>query len=123
MAKHEFDLPALLWRMDANFKSLRKETPWLKRLPSEYARDHIRMSTQPLENPDNKDHLWAVLEAIDGKHTLLFASDYPHWDFDDPTKIPLPPAWRENVFELNARKVYSRLPQTQKAKVAELAAA
>lgn len=116
-------LPALLWRMDANFKSLRKETPWLKRLPSEYARDHIRMSTQPLENPDNKDHLWAVLEAIDGKHTLLFASDYPHWDFDDPTKIPLPPAWRENVFELNARKVYSRLPQTQKAKVPELAAA
>ncbi|MCB0154353.1 MAG: amidohydrolase [Anaerolineae bacterium] len=103
-------LPGLLWRMDANFKALRKETPWVKRLPSEYARDHVRFTTQPLEQPANKEHLWATLEAIDGKHTLMFASDYPHWDFDDPFKVAIPPDWRENVFELNARQVYKRLP-------------
>jgi hypothetical protein len=102
-------LPGLLWRLDANYKALRKETPWVKRLPSEYARDHIRLSTQPMENPTNKEHLWAVLEAIDGKHTLMFASDYPHWDFDDPTRLPIPPDWREHIFRLNAYQVYSRL--------------
>jgi predicted TIM-barrel fold metal-dependent hydrolase len=102
-------LPALLWRLDADYKALRKETPWLQRLPSEYARDHIRLSTQPLEQPRDPHHLWSVLEAIDGEHTLLYASDYPHWDFDDPTLISLPPGWKERVFAENARELY-RLP-------------
>ena len=104
-------LPGVLWRLDADYKALRKETPWLKKLPSEYAREHIRMTTQPLEQPKDKQHLWNVLEAIDGKNTLLFATDYPHWDFDDPTQVQFPPEWRESVFDLNARKVYRRLPQ------------
>jgi predicted TIM-barrel fold metal-dependent hydrolase len=102
-------LPALLWRLDADYKALGKETPWLKRLPSEYARDHIRLSTQPLEQPRETHQLWSVLEAIDGEHTLLFASDYPHWDFDDPTLVSLPPGWKERVFAENARELY-RLP-------------
>ena len=102
-------LPGILWRLDADYKALRKETPWLKRLPSEYARDHIRMTTQPLEQPKNKQHLWNVLEAIDGQHTLMYASDYPHWDYDDPEEISIPPEWREQVFDQNARQVYRRL--------------
>jgi predicted TIM-barrel fold metal-dependent hydrolase len=102
-------LPAILWRLDADYKALRKETPWLKRLPSEYARDHIRLTTQPLEQPREIRHLWSALEAIDGEHTLLFASDYPHWDFDDPALLSLPPEWKERVFSTNARELY-RLP-------------
>ena len=99
-------LPALLWRLDADYKALRKETPWLTRLPSEYAREHIRLTTQPLEQPAEQHHLEAVLEAIHGQETLLFASDYPHWDFDDPTTIRLPEAWRADVFAENARTLY-----------------
>jgi predicted TIM-barrel fold metal-dependent hydrolase len=98
--------PALLWRLDADYKALRKETPWLKRLPSEYARDHIRLTTQPLEQPKELRHLWSALEAIDGEQTLLFASDYPHWDFDDPELVPLPPGWKDRVFGENARELY-----------------
>ncbi|MEM7033186.1 MAG: amidohydrolase family protein [Chloroflexota bacterium] len=104
-------LPAILWRLDNGYKALRKETPWLKRLPSEYARDHIRFTTQPLEQPPNKEHLWSMLEAIDGKNTLLFASDYPHWDFDDPYQVAIPKDWHDNVFDLNIRQVYKKLPQ------------
>jgi len=99
-------LPGILWRLDADYKALRKETPWLKRLPSEYARDHIRLSTQPLEEPPRVEHLWSILEAIDGERTLIFASDYPHWDFDDPTRLHIPPAWRERVMAENARELY-----------------
>jgi predicted TIM-barrel fold metal-dependent hydrolase len=40
---------------------------------------------------------------------LLFASDYPHWDFDDPVLVRLPAAWREQVMDANARELY-RLP-------------
>jgi uncharacterized protein len=99
-------LPALLWRLDADYKALRKETPWLKRLPSEYAREHIRLTTQPLEQPKEKRHLWAALEAMHGREVLLFASDYPHWDFDDPATLELPPEWESEVFDGNARRLY-----------------
>ena len=36
----------------------------------------------------------------------MFASDYPHWDFDDPRLLRLPPPWRERVMDGNARALY-----------------
>lgn len=101
----------ILWRLDADYKALRRETPWLKRLPSEYAREHMRFGSQPLEQPENVEHLWAVLEAMDAEHTLLYCSDYPHWDFDDPAQIALPASWRERVFDTNARELYGLPPK------------
>jgi predicted TIM-barrel fold metal-dependent hydrolase len=106
-------LPGLLWRLDSNYKALRKETPWVKRLPSEYARDHIRFASQPLEQPQKKEHLHQILEMIDAEHVLMYASDYPHWDFDDPSQINIPAAWRERVFWQNALETYDRLPRLE----------
>ncbi len=103
-------MPAILWRLDANWRALRKETPWVKRLPSEYAQDHIRLSTQPLERPRNKQHLWDVLAAMDGENVLMYASDYPHWDFDAPDQLALPQEWLPKIMEANARQVYTKLP-------------
>jgi predicted TIM-barrel fold metal-dependent hydrolase len=99
-------LPALLWRLDADYRALRKETPWLKRLPSEYARDHVRLTTQPLEQPRNPAALWPALEDVGARDMLLFASDYPHWDFDDARLVPIPRDWREGVMDGNARALY-----------------
>jgi predicted TIM-barrel fold metal-dependent hydrolase len=99
-------LAPILWRLDADYRALRKETPWLKRLPSEYAQEHIRVSTQPLEQPRNAEALWSVLADVGGENMLVFASDYPHWDFDDPHRISLPNAWREKVMDGNARALY-----------------
>jgi predicted TIM-barrel fold metal-dependent hydrolase len=105
-------LPAVLWRLDANWKALRSETPWVKRLPSEQAREHLRFTTQPLEQPKRKSQLSAVLEAVDGlEDMLMFATDYPHWDFDAPRVVEprIPESWREKVMSENARALY-RLP-------------
>ena len=99
----------MLWRMDGDFKALRKETPWLKMLPSEYFRRNVRLTTQPLEQPAKIEHLWAALEAIYAKDTLMFASDFPHWDFDDVSKLNLPPDIVENVHGLTAMDTYKKL--------------
>jgi uncharacterized protein len=101
-------LPGLLWRLDNNYKGLRMEVPWLTRLPSEYAREHVRLTTQPLERPASTKDLREVLEIV-GPELLLFATDYPHWDFDNPLKLPIPDEWAEQVFDTNAREWY-RLP-------------
>jgi predicted TIM-barrel fold metal-dependent hydrolase len=111
-------VPSILWRLDEDYRALRKETPWLKRLPSEYARDHVRMTTQPLEQPKTPAALWPALADIGAEDMLMFSSDYPHWDFDDPAFLRIPHEWRERVLSENARTLY-KLPQKQVERQAE----
>jgi predicted TIM-barrel fold metal-dependent hydrolase len=102
-------IPGVLWRFDTNYKGLRREVPWLKRLPSEYFRDHIRVSTQPFESPERPEQLTHMLESVGGPDILCFASDYPHWDSDDPTYISdvLPESWHDRVFGQNSLEFYN----------------
>jgi uncharacterized protein len=39
---------------------------------------------------------------------ILFASDYPHWDFDSPRTAPrlFPAALRERIMGLNGCRLY-----------------
>lgn len=101
-------LPHLMWRMDKNYKGLRDQVPWLKRLPSEYIREHIRLTTQPIEEPSQPDQINQIFDMIDGDHMVMFSSDYPHWDYDNP-KIALRPIrkeLREKIFAHNAIELY-----------------
>jgi predicted TIM-barrel fold metal-dependent hydrolase len=77
-------IPGVLWRMDKNWKALRSTVPWIKRLPSEYAIDHLRFTTQPMEEPTDPSHFEPLMEMIEADKTLMFSSDYPHWDNDSP---------------------------------------
>lgn len=101
-------LAPLMWRLDAEYKALRYEVPWLKRKPSEYLRDHVRITSQPLERPDNDKYLLQMFEMMDAEHILMFSSDYPHWDFDSPTRAfpALPESLRRRIFFENAREFY-----------------
>ena len=72
-------LPSLLWRLDKEWKGLRKEVPWVRRLPSEYIREHVRLTTQPLDIPANGGRFSDILDQIGSDDMLLFASDFPHW--------------------------------------------
>ena len=101
-------LPALSWRLDKLYERMRSEVPHLKRRPSEYIREHIWVTTQPMEEPQDAGQLWDVIEWI-GADRLLFASDYPHWDFDDPFRAfpaGLPRQRQEQILAGNARDVY-----------------
>jgi predicted TIM-barrel fold metal-dependent hydrolase len=101
-------LAPLMWRLDSYWKALRVEIPWVRRPPSEYLRDHVRLGTQPLERPEDDSHLLELLDMMDAQHLLMFSSDYPHWDFDSPARAfpRLPAELRERIFSRNARDFY-----------------
>ncbi len=99
---------ALAWRLDRQWAKLRREVPQVKRPPSEYMREHVWFTTQPVEEPEPRQHLAEAIEWI-GWDRILFATDYPHWDFDDPAHaLPLrmTEAQRRQLFLENAKAVY-----------------
>jgi len=111
-------LAPLMWKMDLDWKGLRRQTPWVKKLPSQYLKEHMRFATQPMEEPDHPDALKHVIEWIDGANTLMFATDYPHWDWDDPamTLAGFPDDTRRRIFSENAIKTFGlTLPAMSKA--------
>ena len=101
-------VPSLGWRMDSHWKSLRSEVPHLRRKPSEYLKESVWFTSQPVEEPEQPEHLRQVIDWI-GWDRLLFATDYPHWDSDDPRyafKCEMSEAERRAIFAGNARAVY-----------------
>lgn len=105
-------LAHLMWRMDKNYKGLRSSTPWLKRLPSEYIIEHVRLSTQPVEEPPETSDLAHIYRMIHADKTVLFSSDYPHWDGDDANHIlhSLPEMMQQRIFWQNAAELYRLVP-------------
>jgi len=116
-------LPTLMWRMDKNWKALRASTPWLKRAPSEYIIEHVRLTTQPIEEPEKSLHLLQMLEMAHAEQTVMFSSDYPHWDNDSPMHAmpKLPQALMERIYYKNAAELYGiEVPVLNEAAVADV---
>jgi predicted TIM-barrel fold metal-dependent hydrolase len=102
-------VPYLMQRLDHEYMMRSCEAPMLKRLPSDYMRD-MYYTTQPLER-NNMKLLQATCEAINADTQLLFASDWPHWDFDPPSSITTIPFLSEqgkrNILGLNAARLFN----------------
>jgi uncharacterized protein len=107
--EHDFFwVPGLMWHMDADWKSVRDYTPWVKRLPSEYLRDHIRFGSQPMPNTPTPADLKTLLAWLHAEEVMVYASDYPHWDWDEPSTFlaGFEDSFRQRVLVDNARALY-----------------
>jgi predicted TIM-barrel fold metal-dependent hydrolase len=95
-------------KLDRDWLSLRDEVPWVKRPPSEYLREHIRFTSQPLVETHKKEHLAQLLEMVYAGETMIFSSDYPHWDFDNPQRAlsGIPADLRRRMCVDNPRALY-----------------
>ena len=101
-------VPFLMQRLDNEYMMRVSEAPLLKRLPSDYLREMF-YSMQPLES-SNMKLTEGTFEAINADTQLLYASDWPHWDFDVPGRLfELPflsDQARRNILGLNAAKLF-----------------
>jgi predicted TIM-barrel fold metal-dependent hydrolase len=107
-------LPPLLWRLDALRDTLRAESPHASQLPSETIAEHVRFSIQPLDYvPEDRLGVEAVAACPELRRILCYASDYPHWDADEPQYVTgrLPREWKDDLFYGNAKSFFGeRLP-------------
>ena len=102
-------MPSLMWRIDKEWKGLRANTPWVKRPPSDYMRDHFRLSVQPMGAPPDPDFILQSIEQMESESMLMFATDYPHWHYDsdeDAWPIQLPGPLHSNIWSENAKEWY-----------------
>ncbi len=102
-------IPFLMQRLDNEYMMRTSEAPLLKMKPSEYMRTRFYYTTQPIENT-NLEALQFNLKMINAEKTLMFASDFPHWDFNLPSTIYDLPFLSEqakrNILGETARYVY-----------------
>lgn len=79
-------VPFLMYRMDKEYLSRRREVPFLPEPPSTYIKNFF-YGTQPIEEPEPLSDLVDLFRLYDGENNTMFASDWPHYDFDHPNKI------------------------------------
>lgn len=98
----------LAWRLDKHWRRLSREVPHLKMAPSEYFKRNIWFTTQPIDEPERRQDLRTIIDWV-GRDRILFATDYPHWDFDDPRYVfkgALDIKESADIYRNNARSFY-----------------
>lgn len=102
-------MPSLMWRLDKEWKGLRSNTPWVKRPPSDYIRDHIRLSVQPIGTAPKQVYIEQTIDQLESDTMLMFATDYPHWHYDTDDEawpFQLPEPLHSNIWSETARTWY-----------------
>jgi uncharacterized protein len=102
----------MMWRLDNLWHQSPDQFNSLKHEPSYYLRRHVRVTSQPIEEPDNLRDLHKFMDWFGADQMMLYSSDYPHWDFDDPHEVfaRLPRAYRDRILARNSIELY-RLPE------------
>jgi predicted TIM-barrel fold metal-dependent hydrolase len=106
-------VPFLMQRLDDQYLMRPSEAPQLKRMPSEYMNTNCWYTTQPMETSHPKA-LQNTFEMIKADTQLMFASDWPHFDFDLPQEICdlnfLTEQAKRNILGLNAARLFNLDP-------------
>ena len=106
-------LPGFLWRISKFWRGVRAEVPWVDRSPADIVRDHVRLTIQPFDAPAEPDVVERVIDQLRSDDILLFASDFPHWQFDGDDAMPLglPDALKRKIMVENPLATYPRLSE------------
>ena len=115
-------LPFIMQRLDHEYLMRSSEAPLLKRMPSDYIREMF-FTAQPMEHTSDK-LLEATFDAINAETQLLYASDWPHWDFDLPSRIWdlafLDETAKRNILGYNSARIFNLdIPEKYQVKAAE----
>jgi uncharacterized protein len=114
-------VPYMTWRADRYHAEYRRLVPFLTQRPSEYINERMWFATQPIEESDNVQDVATLIDLI-GAERVIFASDWPHHDFDHPkaiTNLPLSAAAKRKIMGENAFELFSRIPRPS-AKIANV---
>ena len=101
-------VPFVMWRMDKEYHELRHNAPLLEEPPSHYIRDFY-YCTQPIEEPERLQDLVTLLDMFGGADRVVFASDWPHHDFDHPDhvmRMPFPAETKRKIMGANALQLF-----------------
>jgi uncharacterized protein len=104
-------LPGFLWRFSKFWRGVRAEVPWVDRSPADIVRDHFRLTIQPFDAPAEPDRVERAIDHLRSDAILLYASDFPHWQFDGDETMPagIPTALRRKILVENPLATYDRL--------------
>jgi uncharacterized protein len=107
-------MPAFMWRLEKTWHALRAEVPWVDRSPSQIIRDNVRVTIQPHDAPPTAEDFEQIINQIGSDRMLLFATDYPHWQFEGYDALPfgMSAALAHKVCIDNPAETYARLRET-----------
>jgi uncharacterized protein len=109
-------VPFLINRLDKEYIERRREVPVLQEPPSHYISEFY-FGTQPIEEPERRADIVALYDLFNGAERAMFASDWPHHDFDHPRHVfglPFSPEQKVNIMGANAAR-FLRLPSSVRA--------
>ena len=101
-------VPFVANRLDKEYTERRREVPILQERPSHYMRRFF-YGTQPIEEPEERLDLVKQFELFDGENQAMFASDWPHHDFDHTQFVfglPFSREGRRKIMGLNAARFF-----------------
>jgi uncharacterized protein len=104
-------LPGFIWRFAKFWRGVRAEVPWVDRDPGDIVRDHVRLTIAPFDGPTEPETVERVIDHLRSDAILLYASDFPHWQFDGDDALPrgLPDSLQRKILVDNPLATYTRL--------------
>jgi predicted TIM-barrel fold metal-dependent hydrolase len=104
-------LTPLMWRLDTFWLSMRDQTPWVDRYPSEYLPGHVRFCSSAFDGPIETGKMRQWMDFTGKADLLMYGSSYPHWSTSPPDVMAtelegLDDSQRDNVLWRNASELY-----------------
>lgn len=102
-------LTPLMWRLDTFWMSMRDQTPWVDRPPSDYLAEHVRFCSSSFDGPTDAHDASRWMEFTNRSDLVMYGSAYPHWSMATPERTVdgLDPEQRRKVLWHNATTFYN----------------